>query len=256
MSEISPILDAIFRWAHVIARITWIGLLYFFNWVNAPLQLVLDGDTKKAVNPELLPRALFWFRWGAAWTWGTGVLLLMLVFYHGKAVSEDASGAIDGPMVAMIAVTFLAVVVYDAMMKIEALKDMKALFAFAIVAVALLTWLFEYVGFSYRGMNIHLGAAMGTAMAFNVWMRIWPAQQKIITAVKEGNKPEAALLALAGSRSKHNTYMSIPLVWTMINAHTVVPWASWGWWGLTIMVAIGFWFGSMFYRQSAKVKGF
>ena len=80
MEDVSPILQALFRWGHIIAGITWIGLLYFFNWVNAPLQLVLSGDTKKAVNPELLPRALFWFRWGAAWTWLTGVLLLLLVF--------------------------------------------------------------------------------------------------------------------------------------------------------------------------------
>ena len=45
----------------------------------------LVTETKKKVNPELLPRALFWFRWGAAWTWGSGILLLALVFYHGWA---------------------------------------------------------------------------------------------------------------------------------------------------------------------------
>jgi hypothetical protein len=49
----------------------------------------------------------------------------------------------------------------------------------------------------------------------------------------------------------------VPLVWTMINSHTVVPFASgpaWLW--LLLMVAIGWWFVTMFYRQSAKVKGF
>lgn len=249
------ILSAVFRWAHVVAGITWIGLLYFFNWVNAPLQAVLDGETKKAVNPELLPRALFWFRWGAAYTWLTGVLLLLLVFYHGGLLTT--SGDFTTGALVMIAVTFLAVFVYDALMKIDALKDMKTLFVVGLVLTALLGWLYESVGgFGYRAMNIHLGAAFGTAMAFNVWFRIWPAQQSIITAVKAGTPPEGDLVALAGSRSKHNTYMSVPLVWTMINAHTVVPWASWGWIGLTIMVAIGWWFCSMFYRQSAKVQGF
>ena len=58
-------------------------------------------------------------------------------------------------------------------------------------------------------------------MAFNVWFRIWPAQQKIIRAVKDGQAPDAALVALAGARSRHNTYMSVPLVWGMINQHTV-----------------------------------
>src|SRR5216117_764731 len=77
-------LEAIFRWAHVIAGITWIGHLYFFNWVNGPFQGKIDGPTKRAVNPELMPRALFWFRWGAAWTWITGILLAGLVYYQVK----------------------------------------------------------------------------------------------------------------------------------------------------------------------------
>ena len=81
MSEMSTALEAIFRWMHVFVGIIWIGLLYFFNWVNGPFAAKLDGATKKTVVPELMPRALFWFRWGAAWTWITGVLLLALVYY-------------------------------------------------------------------------------------------------------------------------------------------------------------------------------
>ena len=255
MEEISPILQGIFRWAHVIAGITWIGLLYFFNWVNAPLQATLSGETKKAVNPELLPRALFWFRWGAAWTWATGVLLLMLVYYHGGIVTD--TGDFSTPALVMIAVTFLAVFGYDQLVGLSALKDMRTLFVVGLILVAVLTYLFSNVGgFGYRSMNIHLGAAFGTAMAFNVWFRIWPAQQKIITCVKEGTAPDGDLVALAGTRSKHNTYLSIPLIWTMVGSHTVVPWASYDWAGLTVMVGIGWWFCSMFYRQSAKVQGF
>ncbi len=254
---ITQLLQALFRWMHVLAGVVWIGLLYFFNWVNGPFQAVLDGDTKRKVNPELLPRALFWFRWGAAWTWATGVLLLMLVFYHGGALFDGDATWGTGALL-MIALTFLFAFVYDAAISnIPALADMKTLFVVGLVTVAVAGALDEKVGgFGYRGMNIHLGAMFGTMMAFNVWFRIWPAQQKIITAVKEGRPPEAALVALAGTRSKHNTYMSIPLVWTMVNQHTVVPWASWGWVGLTIMVGIGWWFGTMFFRQSAKVKGF
>lgn len=248
--------QSIIRWMHVVAGITWIGLLYFFNWVNAPFQAAIDGDAKKAVNPELLPRALFWFRWGAAWTWVTGVLLLLMVFYHGGLMFEGGAGWTTGAIV-MVAATFLAVFVYDACMNIEALKDLKILFVVGLIDVAIMTLLFEHIGgFSYRAYVIHVGAMFGTMMAFNVWFRIWPAQQKIITAVKEGNKPDADLVALAGSRSKHNTYMSLPLVWMMIDTHTVVPYASLGFWGVVGAVAIGWWFCSMFYRQSAKVPGF
>jgi len=56
------------RWAHFVAGITWIGLLYFFNLVNVPVQKSLDPDTKKKVNPDLLGRALWYFRWGAVVT--------------------------------------------------------------------------------------------------------------------------------------------------------------------------------------------
>src|SRR5262245_47130287 len=192
-------LEAIFRWMHVFAGIIWIGHLYFFNWVNGPLQAKLDGPTKKAVNPELLPRALYWFRWGAAWTWITGVLLLMLVFYHGRAVLNGTEFT-TGTWV-MVAVTFLATLLYDGIMKSPLAADIKKANTVASVIGAVIVLCFIYVGgFSPRGTLIHTGAMFGTIMAFNVWFRIWPAQQKIIRAVKEGTPPDADLVKLAGTR--------------------------------------------------------
>jgi uncharacterized membrane protein len=233
----------------------WIGHLYFFNFVNIPFQAVLDGGAKKQVNPELLPRALFWFRWGAAWTWITGVLLLMLVFYHGGLMFDTTAGWGVGPII-MVALTFLATFIYDALMNIEAMKNTRnaAIVGWLLTLVVVL--LFIYVGgFGYRAYVIHVGAMFGTIMAFNVWFRIWPAQQLIIRAVKEGTPPPADKVALAGLRSRHNTYLSIPLVWAMIDMHTVVPFAShWIW--LMVIVAAGWWLCTMFYRQSQKVKGF
>ncbi len=64
------------RWLHITAGITWVGLLYFFNFINIPFGKTMDGGTKKAVVPELMPRALWWFRWGAMWTWVSGVVYL------------------------------------------------------------------------------------------------------------------------------------------------------------------------------------
>src|SRR5437667_1706270 len=62
------LIHIVLRWLHFVAGITWIGLLYFFNLVNVPLQKGLDADTKKKVNPELLGRTLWYFRWGAVLT--------------------------------------------------------------------------------------------------------------------------------------------------------------------------------------------
>ena len=70
------------RWIHVIAGITWIGHLYFFNFVNVPLQASLDDPSKKAVNPKLLPRALWWFRWGAMITFLAGLLLFTTTYMY------------------------------------------------------------------------------------------------------------------------------------------------------------------------------
>src|SRR6059036_3402304 len=80
--DLDSTLQAIFRWFHVIAGITWIGHLYFFNFVNGPLQGKLDGPTKKLVNPQLMPRALFWFRWGAMITFIMGLTLFTLIYMY------------------------------------------------------------------------------------------------------------------------------------------------------------------------------
>ena len=68
------------RWIHVIAGIVWIGHLYFFNFVNVPFQGTIGADVKKTVNPQLLPRALWWFRWGAMVTFLTGLLLFTQLY--------------------------------------------------------------------------------------------------------------------------------------------------------------------------------
>ncbi len=67
--------DLILRWAHVIFGIIWMGHLYFFNLVNVPFQGGLDKDLKPKVNPALLLRAFWWFRWGAMYTFIFGWLL-------------------------------------------------------------------------------------------------------------------------------------------------------------------------------------
>jgi len=257
------ILSALSRWIHVLAGIVWIGMLYFFNFVNGPFQGTQDGETKKKVNPELLPRALYFFRMGAAWTWVTGVILLMLVFYHG-GITFDPDGTWGVAAYVLIAVTFLAPFVYDALHKSPLGKDPKTFGGIAFVLVAVVAFLMaRWAGFSYRSYNIHLAVMFGTIMAWNVWFRIWPAQQKIIRAVKDGTAPDAALVALAGARSRHNTYMSVPLVWGMLNAHTTyfaggnlgIP-EAFAFVVFLVVVLLGWHVVWHLYKRAAKVKGF
>ena len=93
------LIHPIFKWLHVIAGIMWIGLLYFFNFVNTSFAPTMDGDTKKKVVPELMPRTLYWFRWGAAYTWVTGIVLLYVIYWSGSEglmpgdfTSDDVTG--------------------------------------------------------------------------------------------------------------------------------------------------------------------
>lgn len=250
-------LEGIFRWIHVVAGVLWIGLLYFFNWVNSGFAPTMDAETKKKVVPELMPRALFWFRWGAAFTWVTGVLLLLIVYYHGGLLFEAGHWGLMTFL--MLAIVFLGVFVYDQLVN-SALKDMQTLFIAGLVIVFVVVGLMDWAaGWSFRGYAIHLGALFGTTMAFNVWFRIWPSQRTIITATKNGEATDPAIVALAGMRSRHNTYMSVPLIFMMLNAHET--WAAGrgifaGPLVLTIVVAVGWALTYHIYDRAAKVKGF
>jgi len=250
------ILQSLFRWIHVGAGIVWIGMLYFFNFVNASFAATMDGDTKKKVVPELMPRALHWFRWGAAWTWLTGILLLLLVFYHAGILYEPGYGW-GLPGILMVLMVFIAPAIYDAIMRSMAPKNVKGAVVVCFILLAVVVFLMaKWAHFSYRGYSIHVGGIFGTIMAFNVWMRIWPSQQKIITAIKNGTAPDPAVVALAGLRSRQNTYMSLPLLWMMLNMHTTWASGNYGWAITLVVVLFGWWIGSMLFRHAPKVKGF
>ena len=92
--DIDSTLQAIFRWFHIIAGITWIGHLYFFNFVNTPFQGGLDKELKPKVNPPLVLRALYFFRWGAMWTFLFGLALFYLIYIRGGAI-KDADGGLS-----------------------------------------------------------------------------------------------------------------------------------------------------------------
>ena len=256
--DVNNWLQLILRWAHVVVGIIWIGHLYFFNWVNGPFQAKLDGATKKIVNPELMPRALFWFRWGAAWTWITGILLAVLVCYHGKVVFEDPTSPGSNSWLWLVIVLILLAVgfvIYNAIMKAVANKVVGA--AINLVIFAAVYFFLEYVGhFSGRALYVHTGAIFGTMMALNVWMIIWPYQKRIITATKEGTAPDAAQVATAGLRSRHNTYMSVPLVFTMISNHYPTVYGMPPWQRDVILAIIIAVVVRLSYGKAPKVPGF
>jgi uncharacterized membrane protein len=81
---VGALLLTLTRWIHYVAGVMWIGHLYFFNFVNANLQAdaKYPADMKKVVNPLLMTRALFMFRWGAMFTFLSGLYMLDVLYNH------------------------------------------------------------------------------------------------------------------------------------------------------------------------------
>ncbi len=250
-SNVSEWLNLIFRWIHVLAGVMWIGHLWFFNFVNSQVAKTYTPEGKKQVLPELMPRALYWFRWGAAYTWVTGVLLLWVVYWAGNAMGTEklSSYASGGIMLAVVLVGFG---VYDVLWK--SIKNEQAAVVVSFVLLAGYVLLARYVfGLGGRALFIYVGALFGTSMFANVWMRIWPGQRKIIAGVKgTAPAPDASVPAVAGLRSKHNTYMSVPLIFFMVSNHFPTVYGSdWAWVISLVFVLVGWVITKWLYGKAA-----
>lgn len=219
----------VLRWLHFAAGITWIGLLYFFNLVNVDFMKTLDAPTKGKVIPQLMPRALWWFRWGAVVTVLVGIMYYMSIL---KAPGEPDMGRVLGVWFGLLAITYA--VVYMLLRPSTGALNNGNILAIAIgVVVAVMAYLFVMLagqGASSRSVSIGIGGGIGMIMLLNVWGIIWVNQKKIIawTADNAANgtaiPPESAKLARqAFLASRTNFYLSFPLLFFMAAA-SHYPW--------------------------------
>jgi len=237
---LSEWLNLILRWIHVFAGIMWVGTTYYFTWLDARLSeeekavrntgetaqiwMVHSGGfyvVEKRKVPDLVSRTLHWFRWEAGTTWLSGFALLVLVYYIGGGALVDADVSDISVSAAIgigIGVLIVGWIIYDVMMLSPLRKNEKAFAVIAYLMIVGVTYGLTRV-FSGRAAYIHVGALFGTIMAANVWMRILPAQKKMIAALNAGQKPDDALSAQAKLRSKQNTFMAVPVVFIMISNH-------------------------------------
>jgi len=269
---LSEWLNLLLRWIHVFAGIMWVGTTYYFTWLDARLteeeKAALNTGTTAQVwmvhsggfyvverrkTPDLVSRTLHWFRWEAGATWLSGFALLVLVYYLGGGgiIEQNVRDLSLGVAVALaIGIIFACGFVYDMMMLSPLSRNEKLFAAIAYVLIVVLVFGLTRV-FSARAAYIHLGAIFGTIMAANVWMHILPAQKKMIAALKEGRKPDERLSAQAKLRSKQNTFMAVPLVFTMISNH--FPGVTYGdrynWIILSVLILLG-WIAAKFIRRA------
>src|SRR6266851_4555854 len=133
------------RWLHFVAGITWIGLLYFFNLVNVPFQKGIDAETKKKVNPDLLSRALWYFRWGAVLTVIAGFgYYAMYILRPDVHLANGKGGSVNGWVLLLEWLTYpivLFLIEYLIIKKVPALtKDGRVFAVVMIILVAIVSW--------------------------------------------------------------------------------------------------------------------
>ncbi len=256
----SELLDVIFRWAHVIAGIMWIGNSMLFNWIDrnleksANLSRLSQGKIymlhsgafydveKKLLEPGEMPATLHWFKWQNFATWATGISLLVTVYYfHGAAFLVDPSVHDVGPEIAItlsVASLLTGWLVYDGIWRTigDAHPRLSTVMSVAILFGAI--WGFSLV-FSGRAAYIETGVLIGTIMTGNVWSVIVPSQHALVAATVAGKDQDPKLSLQAKARSIHNNYLTFPLIFIMVSNHFSAATTHHLNWLILIVVCIG-----------------
>lgn len=265
--------NLVLRWVHVFAGILWVGTTYYFTWLDgrfteleerarrasrenegtAPehhIWMVHSGGfyiVEKQKQPSVMPGKLHWFRWEAAITWLSGFLLFGMVYYHGKMLvpMEDAKMSAGAAMGLSFALLFVGWLVYDFLWKSPLVANEKVGLLISYLLIAGTTYgLFKI--FAGRAACLQLGAMLGTLMTANVWMRILPAQRRMVQALNEGRAPDLAEGLRAKTRSKHNTFIVVPVVFLMLSTHYTGTY----YWQVICGLVLAGWVAAAFIRRA------
>ena len=236
--HITEWLNLAIRWIHMIVGVAWIGASFYFVWLENNLNRVnpktgLSGDLwaihgggiyhleKYKLAPPEMPEHLHWFKWEAYFTWITGVCLLGVVYYLNAEIYLIAPGSgLDSTTAIAIGIGSLVAgwFIYDLLCDSPLGKTPVLLGLVLFVGLVGATYGLTQV-FSGRGAYIHVGAIIGTIMVGNVFRVIMPAQRNLVKAIEEKREPDPALPAKGLLRSRHNNYMTLPVLFIMISNH-------------------------------------
>jgi uncharacterized membrane protein len=232
--------NLLIRWIHFGTGIAWIGSSFYFVWLDAnltvpsPPRAGVDGEIwmvhsggfyqveKRKIGPGEMPAVLHWFKYEALFTLITGIILLTVVYYltGGVYLVDPAISSITPRQATLLAVGLLvgAWFVYDWLWSSPLGKAGRpaTVISFLLLGGVVYGLCNTLAG---RAAYIHVGAMMGSIMVVNVWVRILPAQQKMIDATKEGRQPDFDLGKAAKRRSMHNSYMTLPVLFIMLSNH-------------------------------------
>ena len=252
-------LNLALRWAHVIVGIAWIGASLYFIWLDNHLEpsndprlagelwAVHGGGFYRAekfkLAPGEMPATLHWFKWEAYWTWITGFALLVTMYYVNAElylidpqVMPLSKGAAAGIGLGVLVGGYA---LYEGLCRSPLGRNDLALSAVLFVLLVLAAWGLTRI-FSGRGAFLHYGAILGTIMVANVAHVIIPGQRRMVEAMKAGRTPDPRDGLMGKQRSVHNTYFTLPVVFTMISNHYAMSFGHrWGWLVLIALTVAG-----------------
>jgi len=226
------------RWVHVIVGIAWIGASFYFVWLENNLDRSVKNSElagelwaihgggiyhlqKYNLAPATMPKHLHWFKWEAYSTWISGVLLLAVVYYLNADTYLVAAGSSfsAAATVALGIVSLIAGwIVYDLLCKSPLRHQPAILGLVLLLALTASAWIFsEFM--SGRAAYIHVGAIIGTIMVGNVFFVIMPAQRSLVAAIEASQEPDPSKPKNALLRSRHNNYLTLPVLFIMISNH-------------------------------------
>ncbi len=254
-------LSVVTRWLHVVAGIAWIGSSFYFIHLDLSLKARgglpegVKGDAwqvhgggfyhmmKYLVAPARMPDELTWFKWEAYATWLSGFALLVVVYYLGAELFLIDRAVLDLSPRAAIAVSvgslIVAWLVYEGLCRSPLAHNDMALALVGYVFLVALTYAFTHV-FSGRGAFVQIGALIGTIMVANVFVIIIPNQKKTVEALIAGEPPDPVMEQEGKTRSIHNNYLTLPVIFLMISGHYPLLFATrFNWLIVAIVLAIG-----------------
>ncbi len=242
--------NLLIRWLHLIAGIAWIGASFYFVMLDTSLKPPKKPeDAKRGVSGELwavhgggfycsqkfltgpkgepLSQDLHWSKWEAYTTWLSGIGMMAVIYWFGATtyLIDNSVMALSPAVAVAISIGSLVLgwLIYDLLCRRLMGRDV-LLAALLFLLVMLANWALHQV-FSARAAYIHVGAMLGTMMAANVFIHIIPGQKRMVAQIRADQAVNARPGQIGKQRSVHNTYFTLPVLFTMISNHYPMTYA-------------------------------
>ncbi len=235
------------RWLHVVTAIAWIGSSFYFIALDLGLRKhpnlpqgahgeewqVHGGGfyhiQKYLVAPAAMPEHLTWFKWESYATWLSGFAMLAVVYYAGADLYLIDRNVLDvSPLTATglsIASLVVGWLIYDALCRSPLGNSDTTLMLVLYAVLVFIAWGYTQL-FTGRAAFVHLGAFTATIMSANVFLIIIPNQKIVVADLVAGRKPDPKYGKIAKTRSLHNNYLTLPVIFLMLSNHYPLAFAT------------------------------